>query len=335
MGSSNVDRISQNPFAAGVQQITPFPANTPIDSTHEGGVAELQDERKQQPRVSLGEQSGVQQIFNDLYSKAERAGERSTKVQDALKLAQANLNSAQDAISDGERQFFLGSMQQHLKAAIDQMGQSDEENEEVLSALKAAKLAIPEASPYYKEVGHLHDTVAARMVETKAATEQVKSSGGSIADLVKLFADKTQLTNKAVASTTAEWKESVQLVRDLQRFKVLTQEFGDRDKFSYADPSKFSGDERKKVEELNQLHDKLQASGLISWDKKGWDKKEEYQTLKSNLGAAEKIALADREEMQVDLQQLMTSYTNAIMAQASIQKALADTAKFIIRLMSQ
>jgi hypothetical protein len=325
MGSTNIDRINQNPFAAPISHIAPYPPSP--DAPKE----EFLDERKQQPRVALGQQSGIPQILSDLSLKAERAGERSEKIQDKLKLAQADLEHVQAAATEGDRQFWLAAMQQNLRAAMEEMGQSDEENEEFLSAVKSAQLAIPEMDPRHNLVDHLYDTVAARTEEAKAA----KAAVSSPSELVKLFGEKVQLTNNAVASTTSEWKESVQLVRDLQRFKVLAQEFSDRDKFNYADPSKFTGAEREKVEELNRLHDKLQASGLISWDKKGWDKKDEYQTLKSNLGAAEKIALADREEMQVDLQQLMTSYTNGIMSQASIQKALADTAKFIIRLMSQ
>lgn len=357
---ASTEGITRSPFGAHIPSIAPAPAPAPAEIHEiERQSKEFADPRKQQPKTAIGHNSGVGQIFHDASAGADRLKAMAESMESRTADAQADfaklqafdrelqgllaerraldqeidadptnplLEQRRAALIEEEQELFKGraahyeQMGRHLAEMDEQTGQSSQEIDRFLSSIKSAQLAVPEGDPRHEQLAD--------------AYEQGLSIKHGTAQLMKLFGDKIQLTNNAIANTTKEWKQSIQLVRDLQRFKVLLQEFGEKDKFSYADPSKFQGVEREKVEELNKLHDKLQASGLVSWEKKGWDKKEEYQTLKSNIGAAEKIALADREEMQVELQQLMTSYSNAIMAQASVQKMLADLVKFIIRSMA-
>jgi len=245
----------------------------------------------------------------------------------------AAVNDIMAATNDMDR----GKAIMRALSAVDTMHRygiiGDEELNTILGQLETQTSSIDRSNPIGDLIQKRIDEMRAEPMEEddeegSTPTAPAPIRPGSLGEMQQFFRDRLSTIATAMHNKTEDWKKGLEVVKAFQRYQVLIGEYANEESFDYSD--------REKFPELNALHDKMEASGILKWNQRGWSKEEgkNYSSLKTNLGLAVQIAMASNKQDEIDASNMMNAYSTSAMFQMQVIKMAYDLQKFIIRAMS-
>lgn len=302
-------------------------------------VAEREQEQAAEQQLLRGSEKAKRPVYSgefarplqELQGSTDEALKQAQKIQSHLDIARKAIAATLGATDSAERSSQAGLANRAINTLIADATKAPDQLEKILAGLESLRLAIPEGDPLANKIGekirHAHEQIlemAKSLLKAVPGGEKI-TSGSPMGEINRHFRDRLSVIGDVMQTMTTDWKKGLELTRTFQRFQILIGEYANEESFDYSDRSKYR--------ELNELHDKMEQSGIFKWTQRGWNKgdKRNYAALKENLGLAVQIATSKNKQDEIDASNMMNNYNATAMFLISVNKLVTDLVKQVAR----
>lgn len=317
-----------SPFDFGFDQIDQTPAVAEREQEQSAEQQLLRSSEKAKRPVYSGE---FARPLQELQGSTDEALKQAQRVQGLLDIARNAITTTVKSTDSSERSAQAKRASAALQMLVADAGKAPDQLEKILAGLESLRLAIPENDPLANQIGekirHAHEQI----FEMTKALAKVLPGGEEIAknspmgEVNRHFRDRLSVIGDVMQTMTTDWKKGLELTRTFQRFQILIAEYANEKSFDYSDRSKYP--------ELNELHDRMEQSGIFKWTSRGWKEgdKRNYAAMKENLGLAVQIATSKNKQDEIDASNMMNNYNATAMFLISVNKLVTDLVKQVAR----